>query len=432
MKNPFRRAANAAGTPSSHASTDATHELDLAAADEPRRRRNRIVPIAAAAAALALVGTGAAVAASAHKTVTLDVDGQITEVTTWRGSVEKLLAEQEIVVGERDVVAPSPAAALRDGAEVVVRYGREVTISDDGELTDIWTTAVDADEVLATLAARGDDAHLVASRSAERTEIGIRLPTDGTVNVSVDGEVLEVPAGPEDIDGILAEAEVDLEELDRVSVQRLDSDGEAAADGVVTVVVNRVVVEERTKTKTIEHESETVTDANRFSDLGTAVQTEGKDGERTIVHRVTLVDGEVEESEKLSDEVTTEPVTEVLVKGTKARPVVVAQPKATSSGSSSGSSSSGSSSTKSQGAAPTEGVWAKLAQCESGGNPSIVSSNGLYHGLYQFSVSTWKSVGGSGLPSQASAAEQTQRAQALQARSGWGQWPHCSSKLGLR
>ena len=77
-------------------------------------------------------------------------------------------------------------------------------------------------------------------------------------------------------------------------------------------------------------------------------------------------------------------------------------------------------------------MWAALAQCESGGNPTIVSSNGLYHGLYQFSVATWQSVGGSGLPSQASPAEQTERAKALQARSGWGQWPACSSQLGLR
>lgn len=77
-------------------------------------------------------------------------------------------------------------------------------------------------------------------------------------------------------------------------------------------------------------------------------------------------------------------------------------------------------------------TWAALAQCESGGDPRIVSSNGLYHGLYQFTTSTWRSVGGSGLPSQASPEEQTERASILQARSGWGQWPACSRKLGLR
>ena len=81
---------------------------------------------------------------------------------------------------------------------------------------------------------------------------------------------------------------------------------------------------------------------------------------------------------------------------------------------------------------PTAAQWEVLRQCESGGNPGAVSPNGLYYGLYQFSLPTWRSMGGSGLPTQASAAEQTQRAKALQARSGWGQWPACSAKLGLR
>ena len=73
--------------------------------------------------------------------------------------------------------------------------------------------------------------------------------------------------------------------------------------------------------------------------------------------------------------------------------------------------------------------WAALAACESGGNPTIVSSNGLYYGLYQFSLGTWRAVGGAGLPSQASADEQTARAKALYVRSGAGQWPVCGKRL---
>jgi hypothetical protein len=58
-----------------------------------------------------------------------------------------------------------------------------------------------------------------------------------------------------------------------------------------------------------------------------------------------------------------------------------------------------------------------------------VSSTGRYHGLYQFSVATWQAVGGSGLPSNASPAEQTARAQILYSRSGRGQWPVCGKNL---
>ncbi|CAD2079960.1 hypothetical protein GCM10007275_17450 [Jeotgalicoccus coquinae] len=73
--------------------------------------------------------------------------------------------------------------------------------------------------------------------------------------------------------------------------------------------------------------------------------------------------------------------------------------------------------------------WGALAACESGGNPSVVSSNGLYHGLYQFDAQTWQSVGGSGVASNASAAEQTQRAQKLYDSRGSSPWPVCGARL---
>jgi len=75
--------------------------------------------------------------------------------------------------------------------------------------------------------------------------------------------------------------------------------------------------------------------------------------------------------------------------------------------------------------------WVRLAQCESGGNWSINTGNGYYGGL-QFNLTSWRAVGGSGRPDQASAAEQMARAEILLDRQGWGAWPACSSKLGYR
>lgn len=68
---------------------------------------------------------------------------------------------------------------------------------------------------------------------------------------------------------------------------------------------------------------------------------------------------------------------------------------------------------------------ARIAQCESGGNPRAVSSSGLYRGKYQFSVGTWQSVGGVGDPAAAPEAEQDRRAAILYARSGPAPWPVC-------
>ena len=44
-----------------------------------------------------------------------------------------------------------------------------------------------------------------------------------------------------------------------------------------------------------------------------------------------------------------------------------------------------------------DGVWDRLAQCESGGNWAINTGNGYYGGL-QFSLGTWHAYGGTGLP----------------------------------
>lgn len=72
--------------------------------------------------------------------------------------------------------------------------------------------------------------------------------------------------------------------------------------------------------------------------------------------------------------------------------------------------------------------WRALARCESSGNPRAVNPAG-YHGLYQFDLSTWRSVGGKGLPSRASRAEQTYRAKLLYKQRGRQPWPNCGRYL---
>jgi hypothetical protein len=71
------------------------------------------------------------------------------------------------------------------------------------------------------------------------------------------------------------------------------------------------------------------------------------------------------------------------------------------------------------------GTLEAIASCESGGNPEAVSPEGTYMGLYQFDQGTWESVGGSGSPIEAPAAEQTYRAALLYSRSGSSPWPVC-------
>jgi peptidoglycan hydrolase-like protein with peptidoglycan-binding domain len=70
----------------------------------------------------------------------------------------------------------------------------------------------------------------------------------------------------------------------------------------------------------------------------------------------------------------------------------------------------------------------KIAQCESGGDITAVSSNGKYFGKYQFSKATWKANGGEGTdPSQATEAEQDRVATELYKAEGTDPWPVCGA-----
>lgn len=80
--------------------------------------------------------------------------------------------------------------------------------------------------------------------------------------------------------------------------------------------------------------------------------------------------------------------------------------------------------------AATSDDFARLRVCESGDNYSINTGNG-YFGAYQFSLDTWRGLGGTGYPNQASAATQDALAQKLQGQRGWAPWPSCSRQLGL-
>jgi hypothetical protein len=82
-------------------------------------------------------------------------------------------------------------------------------------------------------------------------------------------------------------------------------------------------------------------------------------------------------------------------------------------------------------AASNDDPWYRLRMCESGGNYGINTGNG-YYGAYQFDAGTWHAYGGTGLPHQASKAEQDLRARLLYQARGWAPWPGCSRKLGLR
>ena len=379
--------------------------------------RTTVISVAAATALL-VAGTAAAAVGTSYRHVTVEVDGVPHDVSGFFTTAGDALSTAGVSVGAHDLVAPASDQRVASGDTVVVRTATEYDVTVDGNQTTAWSTAPSISGVLAALPASASS--MAADRSYTRAEMPV-AETGETIHVIADGTTTDIVASSsEGTTAILEKAGVSAGPIDRVTLEN--------KDGETTLRVARVVRGTVSTTTEIPYETEEREDAEAEEGTEKTVQ-EGVAGSEVTEAYQETIDGNVTVSAVLST-TRTEPTKRVVSKGTKAKKTEDA-----SASSSSGAASSGSSSSGSSAAAPAAvsgddaAIWAAIAQCESGGNPSINTGNG-YYGMYQFSLPTWRSVGGSGLPSDASAEEQTMRARMLQQRSGWGQWG-CAYRLGL-
>lgn len=376
--------------------------------------RTTVISVAAATA-LVVAGTAATAIGTSYRHVTVEVDGVTRDVSGFFTTAGDALHSAGVTVGDHDLVAPASNQTVASGDTVVVRTATEYDVTVDGNQTTAWSTASSISGVLSALPASA--ASMAADRSYTRAEMPV-AEAGQTVHVVADGTTTDVVvSSDEGTTAILEKAGVSAGPIDRVTMEH--NGGEA------TLRVARVTRGTVSTTTEIPYETEEREDAEAEEGTEKTVQEGAAGSEVTETYQETI-DGNATVSAVLST-TRTEPTKRIVAKGTKAK-----KAEDTSSSSSSSSGSSGSSSSASAPAVVSgddAAIWAAIAQCESGGNPSINTGNG-YYGMYQFSLPTWRSVGGSGLPSDASAEEQTMRARMLQQRSGWGQWG-CAYKLGL-
>jgi resuscitation-promoting factor RpfB len=366
----------------------------------------KIIPVVAAGATtLALAGTTFGYA-NLNKTVTLSIDGQTTQVRTSADTVSALLSSREIEVTGHDVVAPNLDAKVDDGTRVAVKFGRQVTFTVDGEKQTIWTTATTVNDALDALGMNLAGAELSASRSSGigRQGLAIIIGTQKQVVIIDAGKKRTITTTGQTLTDALAAAKIKVDNDDKLS-----ADPNTRLRDGAKFRFTRVDISAKTKKVKVDYS----TDRKKSSKLKkgvTKIDTPGVRGVRAVTYKIVRHNGKIVDRDKIKSKLIKKPVTEVVLVGTK---------NVRKTSGSSGSST------------PSGSVWDKLAQCESGGNWSINTGNGYYGGL-QFSLSTWRAYGGSGYPHKASREEQIRIAKKVQASDGWGAWPACTAKLGLR
>jgi uncharacterized protein YabE (DUF348 family) len=336
------------------------------------------------------------------RTITLSVDGQVTQIRTLASTVDEVLESQGLSVGEHDVVAPALSTSLNDGARIAVKYGRPFDVNIDGQVTRYWVTATDVASALDGLGLRFGGAILSASRGATIGREGLLLEVASKKR-------LTVKIGGHRPERVAVHVITVAQALEQLGVELGRHDEVRPALGTTLDKRDRIVVT-RVKyvVKSVARERVTASaikrsDDSMFTDEQVVIRA-GKAGSRDVTYRLRYENGQLVARKVITFTMLLDPIAAILRVGTKDRPPVFAKGNT---------------------------VWDQLAQCEAGGNWAINTGNGYYGGL-QFSLGTWRSYGGKGYPHENTREEQIRIATKLRdARGGYGAWPACSSALGL-
>ncbi|GER22698.1 transglycosylase [Zafaria cholistanensis] len=373
--------------------------------------KNRWVKIGAQATVLTALVLGLVSFVGANKTIAVTVDGQTRSVQTFGSTVADVLAASDITVAPEDEVTPALEAGVSNGSSIEVNRSKQVSVSIDGVDRVVHTTGLTVADVLAQLeVAGGSEVSAAGQLELVSLKTPLEITTPKEVRIAVDGKDRKLSTTAATVADLLAEADITVGKEDELSAKT----GDEVVDGLKLKVV-RVETKTKTETESIAAGTTKVKDP-KLAKGTTKVLSEGKDGERKLTYKVVVKDGKAVSTELVKTEVLTEAKDARIAVGTKQA----------------ASSSSGGGTTA--GAGGVSGAWAALAKCESGGNWAINTGNGYYGGL-QFSLSSWQGVGGTKYapyPHQATPAEQVAAAEKLRANGGWGHWPSCSAKLGLR
>ena len=325
-----------------------------------------------------------------NKTVTLNVDGKVSSVQTFGGTVSQVVKGANLELQASDRVTPAADSHVQDGSVINVNLAKAVKVSLDGAERTINTTSPTVEGLVTELGV-ASASELSVPKDAQLSVSGsfVSISTPKTVSIVADGKAAKTTTTAADVSQLLADAGITLGASDRVS-----QPGNAPVVNDMVIKVSRVDVSKTAEeAEAVPFEILTTEDAAMTKGEKKVTQR-GVAGSINKSFKLVLVDGREASRTLVAQSVSTQPVTEKVTVGTK--------PKAAAA--EAGGANTGA-------AAPAmmnEAMWDKIAQCESGGNWSINSGNGYYGGL-QFDIRTWLGSGGGAYAPNAAGATKAQQ-----------------------
>lgn len=270
--------------------------------------RRQVLTTATTAGALICM-TAATAVATAHVEYTVEVNGVSRPHSAWATTVEEALTDAGVTLDPHDLVSPSRAEGIAEGATIVVRKAHPVGLSINGQQRTVWTTASSLDDILSAADPHGAGAIIAASRSAQRGTLPALTSRPQNVTVTYSGAQRSVFMRPgDDIRSLLSAAGITVGPLDRVTVFN-----QAGALNVKVSTVTRGVVTVDTPMEFTERTEE----SGELFAGESVVTSKGVPGTKRQTAWQETIDGTVVHKAVLSEEEVAAPQEQIRSNGTK-------------------------------------------------------------------------------------------------------------------
>ena len=267
------------------------------------------------AVSIALMGaiclTASAAVTTSSKTVTVTDGEKTVTINTISSDTESILEKTGVKLGEDDKIVCTENSESSVNISVMRAFSVDVV---DGKTRQTLTfnegTVADAIKAAGITLSKSDSVSL-SQNTALEPDMEITIARFFTVNINLRGEKLtrEVPAGT--VTDALAYLDIKLEESDSLNINK---DIEVSEN--MNIIITSITYNETSKTEEVAYNT-VYKDTDDMYRGESSVETQGVNGERTIVTREKYVNGKLEASKEIKNEITKQPVDEVILNGTK-------------------------------------------------------------------------------------------------------------------
>ncbi|MGG0286295.1 ubiquitin-like domain-containing protein [Peribacillus butanolivorans] len=269
--------------------------------------------IAICSAILVSTALGILIHQGTKHTVTIMLDGKKEVVRTHAATVNDMLKDLEITVQPADYVHPSGDSKVEDNLEVVWKPAQKITLVQDEETEEVWSTADTVEEFLKEQDLEVNEKDKITPSKNTKMEANMEVAIDKAFSLKlvVGGNEKQVWSTSTTVADFLKQQGVKLNDLDRVEPGLVEKVEAKNTVNVIRIEKVTDVVEEPVDFAVITKKDDSLSKGKEN------IVKEGKDGLISKKYEVIKENGKEVKRKLLSEKVVNKKQDKVITVGTK-------------------------------------------------------------------------------------------------------------------